>query len=332
MLPVDHLWVLARGEVVVERAERSIELWIAPCSLDIAGTMRGEPSASFIAAGSIELIGVPRAHVASELLAELLVLESDQLWQRIERDARRDDDMFLPGAVPVPGPWWFRRARAIVMVVEGDIDRIKRCMPRGVHSVRMIEGRYLLVLAQFDECGSQDASDTRRFSYREVTPFIPAWVGLLGGLCAFVPELYPDAWMATILGREIHGFPKRTARIGLRGDGGEMLLDRRLALRVRWAGITRMQSIRVVSDIVQTLVPYDLGEELSAHLVKLLPDRLGFSALVRKRIGAAQTSGRTFEVDRLVRVPIQLDPIHTRSSYMASRRSSPTATASCMAR
>lgn len=305
-LSADHLWVLAKGEVVVHRADRAIELWAAPCTLDLAGSVRNDASASFAAVGAIELIGIARARVDAELLAELLALESAQLWQRIERDARRDDDMFLPWAVPVPGPWWFRRARAVAMVVQGDANRIAACMPRGVHP--LTGGRYVLVLAQFDEAGTQDARDPRRFSYREVTPFVPVWAGLRT-LGAFVPELYPDAWMAVIFGREIHGFPKRTARIGFRDDGGELLVDHQLALRVRWREREAVPPSAAVGELARTLVPHRRSEQLATWLVDHLPDKLGFSAIVHKRIGAPQTSGRTFEIDELVRVGVSLDPI-----------------------
>jgi hypothetical protein len=304
----EYVWLLARGEVVVYRAGRAIELWLATCTLDLAGSLRGSASASFVAVGSVELIGVPRARLDASLLAELLALESEQLWRRIEEDARRDDDTFLPWAVPVPGPWWFRRARAVAMVVQGDPDRIAACMPRGVRPLPGTGGRYVLVLAQFDEVGSEDARDPRRFSYREVTPFLPAWTGLRGP-CAFVPELYPDAWMAVILGREIHGFPKRTARIGYRDDGGELLVDRKLALRVRWREREDAAPATVVGELARSLIPHRRSEQLATWLVDRLPERLGFAAVVRKRIGAPQSSGRSFEVDELVRVGVRLDPI-----------------------
>jgi hypothetical protein len=302
------LWVLARGEVVVYRADRAIELWVAPRALDLAGSIRGSASASFVAVGSVELIGVPRVRVDATLLSELLVLESEQLWQRIEHDARRDDDTFLPWAVPVPGPWWFRRARAVAMVVQGDPDRIAASMPSGVRPLPGTAGRYVLVLAQFDEVGSEDDRDPRRFSYREVTPFLPAWTGLRGP-CAFVPELYPDAWMAVILGREIHGFPKRTARIGYRDDGGELLVDRKLAVRVRWRERELAPPAAVVGELARSLIPHRRSEQLASLLVDRLPDRLGFAAVVHKRIGAPQTSGRSFAIDELVRVGVRLDPI-----------------------
>jgi hypothetical protein len=303
-LPRDRLWLLDRGEVLVYRGVRPIELWIGPRSLDAAA--RGE--ASFVAVGPVELIGIERAHVEPTELAQLLADENAVLWQRVGLDAERDDDCFLPWAVPVPGPWWFRRARAVVMVVQGERERIAACMPRGVRPLPGTAGRYLLVLARFEGVGSIDSSDSQRFVYHEVTPFLPAWSGLRGP-CAFVPELYPDAWMAVILGREIHGFPKRTARIGLREDGGELLVERKLALRARWRGSSQGDRGVIMGELVRALIRSDRVADLAELLVDRLPDRLGFSALVHKRIGAPQTAGQTFEIDELVRVPVSLDPI-----------------------
>jgi hypothetical protein len=304
VLPSDHVWLLERGEVLVYRGTRPIELWTAPRSLDAAGS----GAASFVAVGQAALLGIERSRVEPAVLARLLGEENATLWARIGLDAQRDDDLFLPWAIPEPGPWWFRRARAVAMVVQGDRRRIAACMPRGVWPLPGSDGRYVLVLVRFEDVGSVNSNDPRRFVYHEVTPFLPAWSGLRGP-CAFVPELYPDAWMAAILGREIHGFPKRTARIGLRDDGGELLVDRKLALRVRWRSGAEQQPSAVVAELADALFGSDTVARLVEIAVDHLPDRLGFAALVHKRIGAPQTSGRSFQVDELVRVPVSLDPI-----------------------
>lgn len=303
-LPADRLWLLERGELLVHRGGRPIELWCAPRALDPCG----RADTSWTAVGPVELIGLARSHIEPTLLVDLLADENATLWQRVELDAQRDDDSFLPWAVPVPGPWWFRRARAVVMIVQGDPARLAACMPAGVAPLPGSGGRYALALARFEDVGSADPRDSRRFVYHEVTPFLPAWSGLRGP-CAFVPELYPDAWMAVILGREIHGFPKRTARIGWRELGGELIVDRKLALRARWRGRFAGEPAVIVGELARALIPYGPVEALAKLLVERWPERLGFSVLVRKRIGDPRTAGRTFAIDELVRVPIDLDPI-----------------------
>jgi hypothetical protein len=177
-----------------------------------------------------------------------------------------------------------------------------------VHPLPGATGRYALALTRFEDAGSEDPRDARRFVYHELTPFLPAWSGLRGP-CAFVPELYPDAWMAVILGREIHGFPKRTARIGWREHGGELIVDRKLALRVRWRARTPGDPGVIVGELARALIPNARVAGLAKLLVDRLPERLRFSIVVHKRIGDPETAGRSFAIDELVRVPVRLDPI-----------------------
>ncbi len=302
---MEHLWWLTEGDVLVETASRPIEVWAAPRGLDIGGSLRGHPSARFIASGACTAVGIPKAEVSEAEIIAALSEETRGLWSRIATDARRDDDVFASWARPVPGPWWFRRAEAAIVVMQGDPRRIRSCLPRGVHSLPGTGGRYLLAVARFDEVGSEDERNTRRFTYHEVTPFLPVWSGVRGP-AAFIPELYPDAWMAVILGREIHGFPKRTARVALRDDGGELIVDGKLALKMRWRELCPESPSAAVGALGSTLVPF---EWVDRALRSFVPERPRFSALVHKRIGAARTSGQTLDIDEIVRVPVTLDPI-----------------------
>lgn len=300
-----HLWWLAEGDVVVHAASRPVELWAAPRSLDLAGSLRGAPCARFIASGPCRVVGVPRERISDRDKVAALAEETRNLWSRVEADARRDDDTFMDWARPVPGPWWFQKAEAAVVVMQGDPARLRACMPRGVRPLPGTGGRYLLAITRFDGVGSEDPTDRRRFSYHEVTPFLPAWSGLRGP-ATFIPELYPDAWMAVILGREILGFPKRTARIGLRDNGGELIVGGRLALKVRWRETCPAVPTAAIGALGRALVPFDLTERV---LRAVVPERPKFSALVHKRIGASNTAGQTLAIDEVVRVPVQLDPI-----------------------
>jgi hypothetical protein len=295
--------------VVAYVGGRPIEVWRAPRPLDLAGSIRGQRHARFVAASDVECVGSPRDVLRGSELVEALADESALLWGRIEADAKRDDDTFLPFAVPVPGPWHFRSANAIVLVVQGDAAKLRASLPRGVRLLPGTKGRFLLAVTRFEGVGSLDSRDTSQFAYHEVTPFVPVWSGARGP-GAFIPELYPDAWMAVILGREIHGFPKRTARVGFHEDGAELILDRRLALRVRFRERTSMAANDALASIVEAMT----GSTLLARGSRKLLDRfsgrdLGFSALVHKRIAACQTAGRTLAIDDVVRVPVALAPI-----------------------
>lgn len=309
-LPLDTAWRLVKGEVLVSCAGRPVELGRAPHILDAAGSVRGERSASFFALGPVTVQGEPLDTLPTERLARLLADESAQLWRRIDADARRDDDSFLSWAAPVPGPWYFRRAEAQMYVVQGDEARIRACLPRGVRPLPGTHGRYVLGVTRFEGVGSLDVRDPSQFSYHEVTPFLPVWSGWRGP-AAFVPELYPDAWMAVLLGREIHGFPKRTARIGFHEDGAELIVDRRLALRVRFEPGEDVQPNEALSGLAQCLLQKPVAGRATRRLLDLLSDDIDrrFSVLVHKRIGSPQTAGQTLALDELVRVPVLLDPV-----------------------
>ena len=306
--PADRAASLIAGEVLVCVGGRPIETWRAPCPLEARGPLRDGSCTSFVSVGPCEIETVARCELTAETLASRLQRENELLWHRVGLDACRDDDSFLPGAKPVPGPWWFRRAQTVAMVVQGDPARLRACLPRRVFSLPGTGGRFLLTISRFEGVGSDDPRDPRRFCYHEVTPFVPVWSGWRGpGL--FVPELYPDAWMAVILGREIHGFPKRTARIGLHDEGSDLLVGGKLALRVRWSGSQPRVTARAVADIMGHLVPSTSLERLTESLVDRRGHALGFSVVVRKIIGEPSTAGRTAAIDQIVRIPVKLDRI-----------------------
>jgi len=284
-------------------------VWRAPCPLDAAGTLLGEPRARFVAACDAEVSFVVRDRASNESIVAALTAENARLWERVERDARRDDDSFLPLATPVPGPWHFRRARAMVLVVQGDPRRQSAALPRGVHLLPGTGGRYVLAATRFEDAGSLDARDGSRFVYHEVAPFLPVWSGRRGP-AAFIPELYPDAWMAVLLGREIHGFPKRTARIGFHEDGAELLVDRRLAMRLRFRARSPIPADEAFGALVRLVAGGGAAGGALARLVEWPPvRRVGLSVLVHKRIGACETAGRTLAIDDVVRVPLAVDPV-----------------------
>ena len=304
------LWYLLAGDVVVYRAGRPIACWRAPAPLDLAGTVSGERRTTFVAASDVELAGLPLDHVDGSRLAAELAAESSRLWGQIEADAIRDDDTFLPsGAMPVPGPWWFRRAEALTFVVQGDPRRLARLLPRGLSPLPGSGGRYVVAVTRFEGVGSLDVRDTSRFDYHEVTPFVPVWAGRHGA-AAYVPELYPDAWMAVILGREIHGFPKRTARVGFHEAGAELLLDRRLVLRARFGAREEAPPDDVLGEIVGALSGRTWAGRATTALLEHGPRfDLRMAVVVRKRVLSYRTAGRTVESDELVRVPFELDEI-----------------------
>lgn len=310
-LPIESFWTLVEGEVLVQRAGRAVEVWRAPCVLDPSGTVQGTRSARFVAVTHVRVAGTPTERAPASAVSRALAAEAARLWARVETDVCRDDDAFLDGAVPVPGPWWFRRVHAAAIVMQGRAETLSACLPKGVRLMPGTGGRYVLAVTRLDGAGSLDARDGRQFLYHEVTPFLPVWT-LRHGPALFVPELYPDAWMAVILGREIHGFPKRTARVAMREDGAELIVGRRLAARLRW----RKGAPCTAGDAMGELTRHLTGTPRLARGVRWMVDHAstrddwsGFDVLVRKRIGEPSTAGATTEIDSLVRVPFRLDAI-----------------------
>ncbi|MFZ5475403.1 MAG: acetoacetate decarboxylase family protein [Myxococcota bacterium] len=307
-LAPDTLWFLAEGEVVVHCADRPVEVWRAPRPLDLAGAVRGAPHARFVAATPARAVGVRLTEADPALVRDALAREASGLWDRVATDVRRDDSTFLAWGVPVPGPWRFADVRGVVLAVDGDPARVRESLPRGVRP--LCGGRFLLGLTRLAGAASRDPRDTRAFTYREITPFVPV-LGP-GGPAAFVPELYVDAWMAMVLGREIHGFPKRTGRIDVRDDGADLVIDGRLALRVRYTVGEPIAVGTVVEGLVGHLAP---SRRLSA-LAGRLAERWNAAergarlpVLVHKRIGDPRVAGARFERETLVRVPFRFDPI-----------------------
>jgi hypothetical protein len=308
VLAPDTLWRLAEGEVVVHCADRPVEVWRAPRPLDVAGALLGSPHARFVAATAARAEGVPLAEADAADVRDALAREAAGLWDRVATDVRRDDSSFLPWGVPVPGPWRFADVRGVVLAIDGDPARVRASLPPGVRP--LCGGRFLLGLTRLSGAASLDPRDPRAFTYREITPFVPVLAP--GGPAAFVPELYVDAWMAMVLGREIHGFPKRTGRIDVRDDGAELLVDGRLALRVRY----ELGEAMPVGGVVEGLARHLAGSRRLAGLAGRVAARwdaagrgLRLPVLVHKRIGDPRASGAAFERDTLVRVPFRFDPV-----------------------
>jgi len=302
-LPQGSIWTLERGELVVTLSGRPVAVWRAPCTL-VGGR------AAFTALEAVVLSPVAASDAAR---LEALMDQGERLWDLVDGDARRDDDTFLDGALPVPGPWHFRSVQARLLVMEGP-------SPRPPKGLRRLGRRKLVIVARFRDCGSSDPRDGARFGYHEVTPFVPVWSRR--GPELWVPELYCDAWMAMVLGREIHGFPKRTARVGFHDQGAELMVDRRVALRLRFDGTRGGNASELMGEVAGAMVGPSAKRPV-ASLVRRLQRHLRLPVVVHKRIGDPRTSGSTLAVDELVRVPIRLDPISSASCLTGLRVDGP---------
>jgi CRP-like cAMP-binding protein len=321
------LWVLVDGELEEWQRDRLIGVIDAPAVLGLAALATARPSDRTLRASSTATVyTLSRALVA--------VLDAEPVWPRAVaealsaeimslRAARTDavvttDDFFdPPNARLVPGPYRFEALRLVVHVVETARDALAALLPPGLHLIPGLGGRYVVAFGDFRRCVSQHArADGRVFSYRETTPFIPcAGFGRVG---AFIPELYPDSYMAILLGREIYGFPKRLSRTTVRGDGVDVIVDHARLMRARWSRPTPVRRDEIVPLLSSWLLP---SSGLGARLRRCVPGAVSFAAslplglgrprvFVRKQIvSEASLDPRRYRVDELVEVPVRPHPI-----------------------
>lgn len=314
----DLVWLVA-GELEEWQQGRLSSIVLAPRPVALRAALDGGRSdASYRAAGDVTV-----ARVARERLAA--VAPEVQRWLGAELDALRreraarlvvDDDFFLPepGARLVPGPYHFGPFACFQMVVRTDPAALARLVPRGLHLAPGTDGRYLLAFTAI-EGARVEHQDSARYRYHEVTPFVPC-LTRLGKPAMFVPELYPDSYMAILLGREIYGFPKRLGRMRVDDAGLDLIVDDRRLLRARWGAGSELSLEDYGARLLDGLFP-----SLPAGLTSLsrraasTAARLGLplppaSVFVRRRILSERSEVRArYRIDELVEVPVVVEEL-----------------------
>ncbi len=220
------LVLLAQGELEVHGQAGLLEFREAPACLVRTGRLRARA-------------GCRVAEVQPEHLAELLGPEHTlQLLceeaRRLERwrdgQLRRDDDFFADdtGGL-VPGPYRFGPYDAMSVLVRGPVAHV---LPRGLRPIPGLANLSLLVLSKVEGCRALHAmGDHRDHGYREVAGFVPCWGPRGPGF--YLPEVYPDAYLPILFGREVYGFAKRMGRILEHPDGFDLIASGTHRLRVR---------------------------------------------------------------------------------------------------
>lgn len=329
---VEQWLLLSHGELEVRRDERIVDIVPAPAWLELAAAIRQGPSqATYRACGPVELTVLADAGSPPPGdVIESLCREIDRLHQQRDRWVRSQDDTYDPsvGGLLIPGPYRFGPFEARFVLMQDDPHRLRRLLPPGLHPLPGSGGRYLLVLADFENVSSlHPRSDGRRHGYRETTPFIPC-VTSRGSVGMFVPELYPDAYMPILLGREIYGFPKRLGRTFAGLGRWDVILDEQRALEVRWGKEVGIGVVDFAEQLLRGLVPAlgSVGPDRLGGVLRWLsergvPRRFRKSRLfVRKRLlDHSRTHPRRYLVDELVEIPFEMMPIRrTRTIQDAS--------------
>ncbi|MCC6337663.1 MAG: acetoacetate decarboxylase family protein [Myxococcales bacterium] len=326
----DDVFFLLDGELSVSVKGRLVGLLDAPRTVGLLALLDGQPrSASlevFRAAEVIRLSGDGfRALLASRLSFSRAVLdavakETREAYAQQEKDRAAMDDFFeSPSAHLVPGPYVAGPVEMLAFVMRDDARRLAALLPPGCAPLPGLEDTWLLTVDTFEDVHSRaEAGQGRRFSYREVTPFVPC-VGpdLVPGL--FCPELYPDNYLALVLGRELYGFPKRLGRIE-RGAGQVTLsAGHRLVLRASWDRARGCRASELGAHLAKTTgrvkLP-DLAARAAGRLLEALTTERAQAlwpkvpVLVRKQIPeASSVYERRLAIDALVRVPFELEEV-----------------------
>lgn len=161
----------------------------------------------------------------------------EQELERIDRwrgsELRKADDFFADDqAALVPGPYRFGPYQATALIMRGPTRHV---LPRGLRPLPGVGEHFLIVLSEVERCRAlHPAGDGRDHRYLEVAAFVPC-LGprLVPGF--FLPEVYPDAYLPILLGREVYGFAKRMGHI-IRGPAGfDLVASGTHRLRARWS-------------------------------------------------------------------------------------------------
>lgn len=269
------------------------------------------------------LLGNPKLALA---LARGLATDSYRLFQdrqRADEDARtwfKDRSARLQ-----VGPYSADGTEMFVAVARTPAGDYGRFLPPPLRPVPGYDGVFLVVAARFPRIAQPHEPQVQPFAYNEVTLFAPA----LHPSCKppfvrpilYTPALYPDNVLATLLGREIYGFPKRpgrtdidvaagTARLTLDGAESLFMAFEDCALEDLWpqAGMPG----RCFQGLAETFLGGADGASLAAFTNKVASWLPYVPAVALKQVPAS--NGRrgqvAYDVNELSLCPFRIRRIH----------------------
>lgn len=340
VVPADRVLALDAGQVEVRADARLLEVAGAERWFNLAAALAGRPGEALelrartpSRARTWPFEPIQRAGDDPRAAAALTAALARECLRR-EHEARavlrRADDFFRPGAELYPPPYAFGPFRCLLAIVEHDPAALARLLPPGLTLLPGAEGRALVMISDI-EGARADAVPGRAWGYREVVPFIPVACPSRLGVGLHAPELFADATMPILLGREVYGFPKRLGRVELDARAARLLADHEVALDLRWEGADTLDGARALERLTRALLPAapaalgplvrrgaGLFDALGLPLAQL-PTR----AFMRKRILDPRAapwdprSGRGFAIDELVEVPFEIEALRGPAALVA---------------
>jgi hypothetical protein len=324
-LRADSVVFLLKGEVAVNRDGKLVTLVPAPEVLGLVSILDHQPRTATLEAFSPVRVGIMSSGAFEAMLEESTALNRNllaHLASKLRRQygfsdqvQRHFDDFFRsPNAELVPGPYTADPFEMLVFSMEETPERLEALLPPGLRPMPGMGGRYLLSFNFFESVRSEDPfAEGRTFSYNETAIFIPCLgPNLRPGL--FIPELYPDNFLAITLGREIYGFPKRFART--RRDSNRRTIDlviaRRVTLRATWSEETDTDFSdligRQIGQSWQRWIP-PLAKSIGDRIVGWFEQkvRVDLNPVVPIYVRKKSLSGGDAEVvDELVKIPFRV--------------------------
>jgi hypothetical protein len=324
-IEADHVVTLKHGRVEVWSDNRLLDIAEPEQWFGLARALTGEPAAmislcarstaSLSRWAAADMLGMLRAEPS--LLAELsLVLARDCARHEREAEAalRRADDFFLPGAELYPPTYTFGPFPSIALVVEHEPEQLAARLPPGLVSLPGAGGRCLVMINDIQRVRCEHVPG-REWAYREVVPFIPVVCPSRMAAGLYTPEVFADATMPILLGREVYGFPKRLGRINIADHFVRLLVDHALALELRWTSNREISGNDAIAMMASALVPGAPTRLVGAATslfgaLDLSLDSLPTRAFMRKRIHDPRgRAGLIWAIDELVEVPFRIDAL-----------------------
>ena len=219
--------LVGSGEVEVHAQAGLLEFREAPAMVLDAYQVRARTPVRIAEVTVRTLAASLESHEALELLRG----EAGRLERWRHDQLRRDDDFFADaqGGL-VPGPYRFGPYSALSILMRGET---RHTLPAGLRPIPGLDGYSMLVFSSVERCRALHASsDGRDHGYREIAAFVPC-LGprLVPGL--YLPEVFPDAYLPILFGREVYGFAKRMGRVLEHPDGFDLIAGGSHRLRVR---------------------------------------------------------------------------------------------------
>ena len=156
---------------------------------------------------------------------------------RSRRDTGRPCSLLPGSTLLLPGPYTADPVDMIMLIMQDDPVRLRTLLPPHLHLLPFSKDRYLVVFSHFKGMTTtHHIGQNKDFEYRETAFFIPAWGRRPEGWGAFCPELFPDSYLAIVLGRELYGFPKRDGATYMpkNDDKAQLIIENKVQMEASW--------------------------------------------------------------------------------------------------